>query len=366
MPIINHSLLKNNNLYKVIRNWDDKNYWYIRSDGNTKLVVPSKIISSNFVITVCTEFEAPVTIVEQIYKELVIDLGIAPNRILLISENYDLTEHILNTAIQYNTIPIMYEWSSIFQFIARGETIKNLSILQNIRPKTNTSDKYFLNFNRRWRTHRPALVALLYASGLLEKGHVSLGPCDGVCDNWPTAIDHITKLLEKDETLIKLIKDNVEEIINLDALYLDTTVLNINRANLYYDDIDPHVTTNLYKDTAFSIVNETYFFDNDGRFITEKTFKPIMYHHPFVLVSKPFSLKLLRELGYKTFSPFIDESYDEEVDHVKRLHMILKEVERLCNVTNEEMDIFLKNVQSITEHNFERLLTRVPNIYKKL
>jgi hypothetical protein len=35
-------------------------------------------------------------------------------------------------------------------------------------------------------------------------------------------------------------------------------------------------------------------------------------------------------------------------------------------MTDEEMDIFLKNVQSITEHNFERLLTRVPNIYKKL
>ena len=365
MPILNYDLL-DKNIYKNIRNWSIRNYWYVPVDINNKLIVPPKIISGKAVIVVCTEFEGYYEIVEKIYKELVIELNISPNRILLISENADLTEHILNTARQYNTKPIMYEWSLIFQFIARGEVTKNLSTLQNIRPKTNTSDKYFLNFNRRWRTHRPALVALLYASGLLEKGHVSLGPGDGVCDNWTTAVDHISKLLEKDETLIKLIKDNVDKIINLNPLYLDTHVLNINRANLYYDDIDPNVTTNLYKDTAFSIVNETYFFDNDGRFITEKTFKPIMYHHPFIIVSKPFLLKLLRELGYKTFSPFINESYDEEVDHVKRLHMILKEVERLCSMTNAEMDIFLKNVESITEYNFERLLTRVPNIYKKL
>lgn len=363
MPILNYELL---DIYKRIRNWGIRNYWYVLGDINNKLIVPPKIISSKAVIAVCTEFEGYYEIVEKIYKELVIELNISPNRILLISENADLTEHILNTARQYNTKPIMYEWSLIFQSIAREETITNLSILKNIRPKTNTSGKYFLNFNRRWRAHRTSLVALLYASGLLEKGHVSLGPCDGVCDNWTTVVDHITKLLEKDETLIKLIKDNVEKIVKLNPLYLDTNVLTINRADLYYDDIDPNITTNLYKDTAFSIVSETYFFENDGRFITEKTFKPIMHHHPFIIVSKPFSLKLLRELGYKTFSPFIDESYDEEVDHVKRLHMILREVERLCSMTNEEMDTFLKNVQSITEHNFERLLKKVPNIYKKL
>jgi hypothetical protein len=113
-------------------------------------------------------------------------------------------------------------------------------------------------------------------------------------------------------------------------------------------------------------VSETYFFDNNGRYFTEKTFKPIAYHHPFILVSKPFSLKLLRELGYQTFHPFIDEKYDEEVDNVKRMRMILEEIKRLCDMNDEELGSFLKNVQPITEHNFNRLIATVPHIYKKL
>ena len=366
MPILNDDSLKS--FYRSIRNWNDNNYWYIAACQNTKLIVPYEIISSDVIIAICTEFEGYHQIVDQIYKELVIDLNIPPNRILLISENADLSEHILNTAKQYNTTPIKYEWSLICQCGVRRESIKNFSILKNIRPKTNISNKYFLNFNRRWRIHRPALVALLYSLDLLNKGHVSLGPVGEINDTWTIAIDLVSKLLEKDEVLIKLIKDHIEEITNLKPLYLDTTELSLNLASLYHANIIPYNTINLYKDTAFSLVSETYYFDfeNYGRFITEKTFKPIAYHHPFILVNKPFSLKLLRDLGYKTFSPFIDESYDEEIDDIKRLHLILKEVERLCNMDNEDLTIFLKNVEPITDHNFNRLFNNVSNIHKIL
>jgi hypothetical protein len=367
MAILNNdSLLKNG--YKFIRDWNDYNYWYLAVSHNSKLIVPSEIISSDIIITVCTEFEGYHQIVEQIYKELVIDLNIPPNRILLISENADLHDHILTTAKQYNTTPIKYEWSLVSQYAVGSQSIKNFSILKNIRPKTNISNKYFLNFNRRWRIHRPAMVALMYSLGLLNKGHVSLGPIDGINDTWPVAIKLVTKLLEKDEILIKLIKDHIEEITNLKPLYLDTTELNINLASLYPADIIPHNTINLYKDTTFSLVSETHYFDfeNNGRFITEKTFKPMAYHHPFILISKPFSLKLLQDLGYKTFSPFIDESYDEEIDDVKRLHLILKEVARLCNMNSEDLTIFLKNVDPITDHNFNRLINNVSNIHKIL
>lgn len=365
MPILNYDLL-DKNIYKNIRNWSIRNYWYVPVDINNKLIVPPEIIFGKAVIVVCTEFEGYYEIVEKIYKELVIELNISPNRILLISENADLTEHIFNTAKQYETEPIKYEWSLIAQLYVKRQVVKNLSNLKNIRPKTNVSNKYFLNFNRRWRLHRPTLVALLYASGLLDKGHVSLGKADGMYDNWLAVINDIICLVEKDEMLIKLIKDNIESIINLNPLYLDTKILNFGKVELYHDDIEPASTENLYKDTAFSLVTETYFIENEGRFLTEKTYKPISYHHPFILVAKPFSLKLLREIGYQTFHPFIDESYDEEIDHVKRLRMILKEVERLCSMTDDELILFLKNVQSITEHNFNRLTTTVDHIYKKI
>ena len=365
MAILNYGSL-NSPVYGIIRNWEDQDYWYIVATINKELIIPNEIIQSDTAIAVCTEYEAYDTIVEQIYNELVVECNISPKRIILISENVDLTDIIKTTANKLNKDFINYEWSLVSQYTIRSQTFNNKSSLTKIRPKTNSSNKYFLNFNRRWRIHRPTVVALLCALGLLDKGHVSLGPIEGMDNNWPTVIDNITNFLKKDETLIELIKDHYEEIVNLKPMYLDTTILDVSRDRMYYNDIVPHKTIQLYKDTAFSLVSETHYFENIGRYITEKTFKPISYHHPFIIINRPFSLKLLQDLGYKTFSPFIDESYDNEVDDIKRLHLIIKEVERLCKMNNDELDTFLKNIEPITEYNFIRLLTDVPNIYKKL
>ena len=39
--------------------------------------------------------------------------------------------------------------------------------------------------------------------------------------------------------------------------------------------------------------------------------------HPFVMVSKKGTLKYLRDIGFKTFGDFWDESYDDEEDDNK-------------------------------------------------
>ena len=36
-------------------------------------------------------------------------------------------------------------------------------------------------------------------------------------------------------------------------------------------------------------------------YLTEKTFKPILNMQPFVIVGNAYSLKMLKQLGYKTF-----------------------------------------------------------------
>lgn len=366
MSIINKYDFKKETPYWQLRNWDGHDYWYISAKINEKLYITDEIISGNCMIAVCTQFEAYKEIVKQIYDELVVSLNIDPSRILLISENADLTDLIKETATNLNKGLINYEWSLVFERLISIQTINNIPNLVGIRPKTNISNKYFLNFNRRWRIHRPAFVALLQSLGLLDKGHVSLGPSDGLPDNWSMVIPTIKNLLKNNEVLIKLLEDHTEEIKNLNPLYLDTNELSVNRARLHYDDIDSNVTANLYKDTAFSVVNETYFFENIGRFLTEKTFKPMSYHHPFIILGKPFSLELLRSLGYKTFDPFINESYDQEVDDVKRMQLILQEIERLCNLPDHEILLFVKNVQSILDHNFKKLITFGSYIHKKI
>jgi hypothetical protein len=60
----------------------------------------------------------------------------------------------------------------------------------------------------------------------------------------------------------------------------------------------------------------------------------------------------LKELGYKTYAPFIDESYDSIEDDGDRMLAILNEVERLCKMSPKELrKTWLPNVRTIARHN---------------
>jgi hypothetical protein len=80
--------------------------------------------------------------------------------------------------------------------------------------------------------------------------------------------------------------------------------------------------------------------------------------HPFILVSVPDSLEIYRIMGYKTFSPFIDERYDQELDDGKRMLRVLDEIERLCNLTESELQEFLLNVKEICDYNYNVLMSK--------
>jgi len=67
------------------------------------------------------------------------------------------------------------------------------------------------------------------------------------------------------------------------------------------------------------------------------------------------SLQKLKELGFKTFHPFIDESYDEQKHPVKRMMMISKEVERLCSYTLDEMNGWYNQLLPRLKHNHDKL-----------
>ena len=106
-------------------------------------------------------------------------------------------------------------------------------------------------------------------------------------------------------------------------------------------------------------------------FLTEKTYRPIILKHPFVLASRPNSLAALRNLGYKTFHPFIDESYDEVLNDTVRMQLIMAEIERLCNFTDAQWIKWQENIKPIVEHNHTLLMSKqsvllTPDIIKLL
>jgi hypothetical protein len=96
--------------------------------------------------------------------------------------------------------------------------------------------------------------------------------------------------------------------------------------------------------------------------ITEKTNKPIACARPFIAFSTPYFLEDVRQLGFETFSPYINEDYDKEHNNHKRLNMIVDEIERIVNLPVDEYSNLVKECQSIAVRNQQKLLSKKDNL----
>jgi hypothetical protein len=118
--------------------------------------------------------------------------------------------------------------------------------------------------------------------------------------------------------------------------------------------MDQDITEMPYIDTVCSIVSETN--DNDYEvFMTEKIWKPIMAQHVFVVHGNYLYLQKLREIGFKTFGSYLDESYDLEQDPNKRIDKIVSLCKELK--TKKWQDIYLQT-KALRQHNYDTMFNK--------
>jgi hypothetical protein len=86
--------------------------------------------------------------------------------------------------------------------------------------------------------------------------------------------------------------------------------------------------------------------------LTEKTFKAIALEMPFVLVAPYGSLSYLKEYGFKTFDPYIDESYDLIEDPVLRIEAVTRILLEIQARSAADKAKFWTNILPIVEHNY--------------
>lgn len=105
-----------------------------------------------------------------------------------------------------------------------------------------------------------------------------------------------------------------------------------------------------YLDSYIHVITETNF-DEAGVYFSEKTWKPIIGLQPFIMVNYHNALKYLKELGFKTFHPFIDESYDSIEDPKDRIVKIYKEIDRINNLSIDEIHSWYESIYEILVFN---------------
>jgi hypothetical protein len=244
---------------------------------------------------------------------------------------------------------------SINQYLIHGLKPENVKEYE-----VKLKDKKFTCFNKIERLHRIRLIADMYKNNLVYNNFYSF---EG------GQIDWIEKLNRRINNNIGF---NFEEMKNIIVDHTNDFPLRLNITEDRHNPIDVRVDDLQYiNNSYFSIVTETYFYQDykkyaglclatyyDTLFVSEKTYKSFALKHPFILLAFPNTLKYLKECGYKTFHPYIDESYDSIIDDELRYKAVLKEILRLCNQTDEEWLTWQQNVKPIIEHNFQHLLNK--------
>ena len=124
-----------------------------------------------------------------------------------------------------------------------------------------------------------------------------------------------------------------------------------------------HSSINIIFETFVENINQDINSD-PLEFVSEKTWKAIFHRKPFIIVSIPYSLKYLKDLGFKTFDFLIDESYDSILDCDERIKKIVDEVDRLNNMSfenfvNKNNGLHSDLMLDTTYHNFNLLMSMI-------
>ena len=207
-----------------------------------------------------------------------------------------------------------------------------------------------MNFTPRWSRWATALY--LSWKGYLDKGFVSFpGGANSKMrnalrlDEWFPDIRHRTELLR-----------HAPSFMQRCPLELDIKASAIDSPDFVYP---LELTTN----SLVHIVTESEMTDGSVVRITEKILKPIVGLQPFIVIGNPGSLELLRHLGFKTFSPLIDESYDSISNVARRMDATFDQIDRLMEVPEDTLRAKVDGLTETLIHNFLHLMTAGPALF---
>jgi len=351
-------LHSDNELYFYIEFFHaDAFYWFPLET----LVPPDilwKIKQGKVTLVLCNTAHGYHRNVDLIYRHVLIRFNLDPNSVLLRTESADIYEEVEIIAKKYNLKPIRVDWVTEFEFVHKNFILRKP--YENFKTlEFKTYDKKFLAYNGFNRPHRTMLMYLLQSMDLLDKGYVSYNVKSDV--NGLYAYNLMLSSLGYNQEIKNVLEHNKADFIKLTKLTLDSDENDTRYLSMIHDSQAEH-----FNNTYFSVVTETSFTnevfypnstDNTevGRILSEKIFRTIMLKHPIIILSNLRVLELLHYLGYKTFSPIIDESYDLIEDPAERILAVAKEIQRLSNLNEEELRDFIIKAREITEYNFKVL-----------
>jgi hypothetical protein len=167
-----------------------------------------------------------------------------------------------------------------------------------------------------------------------------------------------------EKAVYKKLREGIDRI-NSQDLSLGSCYDKVNVENFYYSyypkikkgkEINSRDLLADYINESFCmVVTESLFFQPLAN-VSEKTFQAIIFQKPFVVAAPPKTLEYLRELGFRTFDRWWDESYDQESDHQKRMLKIFSVIDYVNSLDIETLKNIYLDMREVLQHNKTTLL----------
>lgn len=233
-----------------------------------------------------------------IVQEHMIKVGVDPVNVYLIHSNLRGHETMKAEGLTFNYIGMsaMENWNIALPGIPLPEW---------------TGDKLFLCYNRQPREHRALLLAELIKHNLLHRGLASFN----ARDRHVGSVHHWLNSLGEGDVYHTLIPELI-------TLYRTPMIIDVDTI----DNLAVNLVRSHYEQSFLSLVTETLAVERDLLLLSEKTWKPIIIGHPFIILGTPGTLAKLREMGFQTFGKWIDESYDDFLPIHERVNRIVAEL----------------------------------------
>jgi len=133
-----------------------------------------------------------------------------------------------------------------------------------------------------------------------------------------------------------------------------------------------------YLDSYFDIVAETRFYHTERsrgtadtflnwNNISEKTMKPTLMGHPFIMISKVNTISMLENMGLKYRYDFWNHSYNDIANDSERMDGIKNFTKKVMSLSKRELKQFKEDYNNYSKDNFNILTNEIyPNSIKKI
>ena len=235
--------------------------------------------------------------------------------------------------------------------------LENSSEQYKVRDFNKQCSKIYTSISGQLRGHRLYFLQELEKLNLLDCGYIS---CLGRLHQF-SYFDRIKGKKKKPHTY----RHYFPADYNLEELSDKYSLLFGHENDIKINDIghqkELNTPQNWIRDSYIWITNETIF-SNGGKynelFITEKTYKPIFNCVPFLMIGGAGTLAQLREDGFETFPELFDESYDQVESSIKRMGLVVKEMQKFCSLDKKDIHKKIWLMQDKLLHNRNCIIER--------